>query len=72
MSALPTSSFSMLIDADVALETAISVAQASMLERQRAGDIDGARDAQDELVRLCGQRTPDAVAKMERERGLRK
>lgn len=61
-----------LVDADVALETAISVAQASMLACQRGGNIEGARDAQDELVRLCGQRRSEVVEEMERRKGLRK
>jgi hypothetical protein len=61
-----------LVDAEVALETAISVARASMLECQRAGDMSGARNAQDELVELCAQRRPQMVEHMERRKGLRK
>ena len=61
-----------MLASDVALETAISVEQASMLACQRDGNIDGCRDAQEELVRLIGQRAPEYVMRMEQRKGLRK
>ena len=61
-----------MLASDVALETAISVEQASMLACQRDGNIDGCRDAQEELVRLIGQRAPEHVMRMEQRKGLRK
>lgn len=57
--------------AEATLEAAIEVARTSMLECQRGGDIDGARDAQAEMCRLIRQRTPGMVVRMEVQRGLR-
>lgn len=57
--------------AEATLEAAIEVARVSMLERQRAGDIAGARDAQAEMCDRIGQRTAAVVERMERARGLR-
>jgi hypothetical protein len=57
--------------AESTLETAISVAHTNMLLSQRAGDIGGLRLAQEEMLRLIGQRTPAQVERMERARGLR-
>jgi hypothetical protein len=68
----PTSSFEMLIPADIALETAISMAHASVLACKAAGDTDGLREASDELVRLVRDRSPAMVVHMELARGLRK
>lgn len=54
------------------MSAAIEIARTSMLECQRAADIDGARDAQAEMCRLIRQRTPGMVVRIERIRGLRK
>lgn len=61
-----------LIDADVAIETAIHVAYASILSCSNAGDIEGVRSAMLEMVDRIGQRRAHVVERMERERGLRK
>jgi hypothetical protein len=72
MNITPTRHFELLIPADIALETAISMAHASVLACERCGNTQGVREASEELVRLVRDRSPTAVLQMELARGLRK
>ena len=56
MNVRPTSDFEMLLPADVALETAISIEHASFLSCRAAGNTEGASEASAEEGRLIADR----------------
>jgi hypothetical protein len=55
---------------DAALEREIETARLAMVRADAAGDREGAREFKDAMYAFIGQRSPQQIERMARERGL--